>query len=337
MGEKRKVICPKCKAKLAFDPDKLSSAVTKFSCPNCKTALSIRKTGSETAVYSSPAKDPMKNRAGNGLNELAGGSGKQGLKEQDLSGAGKTGGESFAGQDDDRAGRTNSREFKRVRFKKKILVNKQIMVEALDISRSGLFLHTGRSFEDGAVIEVGIPTRPGNFDLTVRAMVRHNHRGIGMGMMFVDMDDTTVMQLEKLIDELGDTATNDLAGRKKVLLTGGTTTTRNINKSKLVLDGFYVQLATTADEIFEILERETVDVMVLDWQDTEYNCKEVLTKIWETPAYEKIIRVVLSVFTDSGVQQEIMDAGAHRCMARMDTNPAKLSLTLSQLIAARDG
>lgn len=336
MGEKRKIVCPKCRTRLAFDPEKLTSESVKFACPNCKGVLTIRKKGPKEEQPVSTERALTEESLGTGTAGPTGAS--RGYETEEASAAAeKSGGESLTGQDDDRAARVNSREFERVRFKKKVLVNNQIMVEALDISRKGLFLHTGRSFEEGDVVEVGIPTQKGNFALKVRAVVSHNHRGIGMGMEFIDLDDSTALKLEKLIGELGETATNEQGGRKTVLLTGGTETTRNINKSKLVLDGFYVLLATTAAEIFEILGRETVDAMVLDWQDTGYNCKEVLTKIRETPAYEKTIRVVLSVLTDSEVQQEIMDAGAHRCMVRMETNPVKLSHALSQLITERDG
>jgi CheY-like chemotaxis protein len=230
----------------------------------------------------------------------------------------------------------NLRQFKRVKFKKKVLVNNQIMVEALDISENGLFLHTGRSFEDGAVVEVGIPTQPGTFDLKVQAMVKHNHRGIGMGLQFVDLDEKQNEQLIKLISELDKAAGKDLEGRKKILLVGGTDTARNINKSKLVLEGFYVIQATTPKEVFKILKEDLPDAMVLEWQETAFNCKGLLAKIKEDPQYDAIIRVVLAALTDAHVQREIIDAGAHRYMAKMDTNPAKLSLVLKQLIDERD-
>ncbi len=235
------------------------------------------------------------------------------------------------------AGDTGARNYKRVKFKKKVLVDKQIMVEALDISENGLFLHTGRSFEDGAIVEVGIPTQPGNFDLVVQAMVKHNHRGIGMGLQFVNLDEKQKIQLNKLISELDNATENELEDRLKILLVGGTATARNINKSKLVLEGFYVLQATTADEVFHILANESPDAMVLEWQEAAFNCKGLLARIKENPKYDAIIRLVLSPLTDSTVQREILGAGAHRCLAKMDTNPARLSLVLKQMIGERDG
>jgi hypothetical protein len=45
----------------------------------------------------------------------------------------------------------------------------------------------------------------------------------------------------------------------------------------------------------------------------------------------------LAALTDAYAQREILDAGAERYMAKMDTNPLKLSQTLSELIEERDG
>jgi CheY-like chemotaxis protein len=211
------------------------------------------------------------------------------------------------------------------------------MVEALDISEDGLFLHTGRSFDDGAVVEVGIPTLPGNFELKVLARVQHNHSGIGMGMQFVDLGDRQKQMLDKLIAFLDEAAREEMEGRSVILLAGGSDTARNINKSKLVLDGFYVLQATNADEVFGILKNETPDVMVLDWQETSFYSKGLLAQVRQTPQYDDVIIIVLAALTDAYAQREILDAGAEMYMAKMDTNPVKLSKTLTSLIEKRDG
>ena len=350
MATKRKVVCPKCKAKLKFDPDKITCEVAKFKCPGCASVLRIRKASLEKESTSSLSIRQAEQKAGMKkedreadlpvvprVTEDVQSEVVPGAAKQEKPGEVEEGNEeSFENKAEDGTKGRDSRDFKRVKFKKKVLVNNQIMVEALDISENGLFLHTGRSFEDGTIVEVGIPTQPGSFDLKVQAMVKHNHRGIGMGLQFVDLDDKKKIQLNKLISELDKAAAKELEGRKKILLVGGTDTARNINKSKLVLDGFYVLQAITADEIFRILNNEAPDAMVLEWQETEFNCKEVLARIKETPQYDATIRVVLSALTDSSIQREILQAGAHRCMAKMDTNPVRLSLALKQLIAERD-
>ncbi len=350
MSNKKKVVCPKCQAKLKFDPDKVTADVVKFKCPSCGMVLRIKKPtpGPTTEPFIRHARKPAASdkdqETAAELSDLA----KKFDQEMDLAEK-KSEKDSPAKIEDEPGDETseiiedetikvsNSRREKRVKFKQKVLVNNQIMVEALDISEGGLFLHTGRSFEDGAIVQVGIPTQPRSFDLKVQAKVQHNHRGIGMGLQFIDVAAKEKIQLKKLISELDKAAAAEAEGRKKILLVGGTDTARNINKSKLVLDGFYVLQAITADEVFKTLTEEPPDAMVVEWQETRFNCKGLLARIKQNPANDAIIRVVLSALTDSQIQQEIIAAGAHKYMAKMDTNPAKLSNVLKQLIDERDG
>lgn len=350
MDNKIKVVCPKCQAKLNLAVEKMKCEVVKFRCPGCSTVLRARKpagknqdkgpirhTSDKSAKPFGPSEELQKlaREFDDQMDQID----RQSVKDiqsdvqtpdqthetlQPVAGAGK----SSTG---------NLRKYKRVKFKKKVLVNNQIMVEALDISENGLFLHTGRSFEDGATVQVGISTQPGSFDLVIEATVQHNHKGIGMGLQFVNIDDTRMDQLMKLINSLDDAAGKELEGRKIILLAGGSDMARNIIKSKLVLDGFYVQQATDADGVFEILQNETPDAMVLDWQETSFYSKELLVQIKQTPQYDNVTIIVLAALTDANVQQEILDAGADRYMAKMQTNPGKLSQTLKQLIEEGEG
>ena len=77
--------------------------------------------------------------------------------------------------------------------------------------------------------------------------------------------------------------------------------------------------------------------MVMKWQEPNFNCRGLLARIKENTRYDSIIMLVLSELTDATVQREILDAGADRYMAKMDTNPAKLSLILKEMIGEREG
>jgi len=344
MKNKIKVVCPKCQAKLNLAVEKMKSEVVKFRCPGCSTVLRVKKPGDKKQenISSQHSGPEFEKKIGNRDSQ------QDELREEEVipeSADNETieqilDQEKDALQDgfpDEKVDHRNLRRYKRVKFKKKVLVDNQIMVEALDISENGLFLHTGRSFDDGSTVQVGIPTLPGSFDLVVQATVQHNHRGIGMGLQFVDVDDIQRKKLQKLIKSLDESARKEFLGKKIILLAGGSDTARNINKSKLVLDGFYVLQAINADEVFNILQNETPDAMVLDWQETSFYSKGLLAQIRQTPQYDNVIIIVLATLTDSHAQREILDAGAERYMAKMDTNPAKLSKILNELIEEREG
>ena len=321
MENKIKVVCPKCQAKLNLAVDKMKCDIVKFRCPGCSTVLRAKKPTDKIQEKRSTQQPP--NRTAKDQIDVQGAD----QAEEPLSAVVK----------EEKSTPSDLRKHKRVKFKKKVLVDNQIMVEALDISANGLFLHTGRSFEDGTTVQVGIPTLPGSFDLVVQATVQHNHKGIGMGLQFMDVDDTQKDKLQKLINSLDEAAIKELEGRKIILLAGGSDTARNIYKSKLVLDGYYVLQATNAEEVFEILQNETPNAMVLDWQETSFYSKGLLTQIKQTPQYDNVIIIVLAALTDASAQREILDTGADRYMAKMDTNPVKLSQALKQLIEEREG
>ena len=352
MKNKIKVVCPKCQAKLNLAVEKMKSEVVKFRCPGCSTVLRAKKPTDKNQEKRSTQQNPESSAkafdSSEDLPQLVSQFDKEmgyaDSQQDEISeeqvipeSANDQTVDQILGQGKDKVRPSDLRKHKRVKFKKKVLVDNQIMVEALDISESGLFLHTGRSFDDGTTVQVGIPTLPGNFDLVVQATVQHNHSGIGMGLQFVDVDDIQKIKLQKLINSLDEEARKELDGRKIILLAGGSDTARNINKSKLVLDGFYVLQATNADDVIDILQNKTPDAMVLDWQETSFYSKGLLTQIRQTPQYDNVIIIVLAALTDAYAQREILDAGAERYMAKMDTNPLKLSQTLSELIEERDG
>jgi len=324
-----KVLCPKCKAKLKIDADKIPAGSVRFKCPGCGTVLRIKKPTQQQDVRFQPERPTMQ-AAGMDKEEPAQGKKDEARKQEEEDILSEN-------QEENDTDKSNSRRFKRVKFKKKVLVDNQIMVEALDISENGLFLHTGRSFDVDAILDVAIPTAPGNFNLKMKAKVQHNHRGVGMGLMFVDIDDSQKAELHKLINSLDAAAQQELEGRMKILLVGGSDTARNINKSKLVLDGFYVMQATSVDEVFRILQKERPDAIVMDWQETEFNMRGLFYQIKEKRQYDDIIIVVLSTLTDATVQKEIIDAGADRYMTKMDASPVKLSMTLKKLIEEKKG
>ena len=63
----------------------------------------------------------------------------------------------------------------------------------------------------------------------------------------------------------------------------------------------------------------------------------LLNKIKADRQFDSVIIIVFSALTDADVHRDILDAGADRCMAKMDTNPVKLSQALSALIEERKG
>jgi hypothetical protein len=64
-----------------------------------------------------------------------------------------------------------------------------------DISRGGIYVDSMQAFEEGTLMDVTIPFR--GEELRVRGEVRYCQSGVGVGIMFVDLDDE---QKDKILE-----------------------------------------------------------------------------------------------------------------------------------------
>ena len=83
-----------------------------------------------------------------------------------------------------KSGKEN-RQYRRIPFAVDILVNRAILMKAIDLSQGGLYVHTGRAFVPGSVIELELPL--GEQKIYVKGCVQHNQNGVGVGIKFVDL------------------------------------------------------------------------------------------------------------------------------------------------------
>ncbi len=77
------------------------------------------------------------------------------------------------------------RKSERLPFREDVVVDGAKMCTSTDISEGGLFLSAIQMFEPDDIIEVTIPL--GEEKITVKAKVRYNQPGIGIGVMFIDL------------------------------------------------------------------------------------------------------------------------------------------------------
>jgi tetratricopeptide (TPR) repeat protein len=52
---KREAVCPKCRARLKYDPDKIVAGAVTFRCPGCTSVLRLRKNSGKVTFFSPPA------------------------------------------------------------------------------------------------------------------------------------------------------------------------------------------------------------------------------------------------------------------------------------------
>jgi hypothetical protein len=105
----------------------------------------------------------------------------------------------------DSNGNHERRRHTRHPFREDIVIDGTRMCTCSDISEGGLYVSAIQHFEEKGVIEVSIPFREDK--ITVKAQVQYCEPGIGMGIMFVELNDDQKALLKELIESIsGQTA-----------------------------------------------------------------------------------------------------------------------------------
>jgi hypothetical protein len=89
------------------------------------------------------------------------------------------------------------RKHERIPFREDILIDGTRMSTSMDISEDGLYISAMQAYEENSFIEVTIPFKEEK--LTLKAQVRHCQPGIGMGVMFIDLNDAQTAKIQELM------------------------------------------------------------------------------------------------------------------------------------------
>ena len=89
------------------------------------------------------------------------------------------------------------RKYQRFPFVADVVLDRSRRCTSSDISEGGIYISDILASEEGASIDVTMPFR--GEELTVRGKVRHYQPGVGVGIMFVDLNDAQREKLHEMI------------------------------------------------------------------------------------------------------------------------------------------
>ena len=92
------------------------------------------------------------------------------------------------------------REGKRHPCDMEVVVDGVCRCSTFDISEGGVYVSTDHVFRDGSIVAVTFPFRGGTLD--VKARVQHCFEGIGVGLMFVDLDAALKKKIKALVRDV---------------------------------------------------------------------------------------------------------------------------------------
>ena len=152
-----------------------------------------------------------------------------------------------------------SRSSPRLPFIEGILINDNNKGHSHDISEGGMFICTEHPHEVDSLIDITIPIQ-----LKVKAKVRHQQPEIGVGVEFIDLNDSQKLLIRHLIESLHLKSQEVKSQGKQILLIEDNAMTRKFYKAQLIADGYYVLEASDGVEGISILRENTPDLIVLD-------------------------------------------------------------------------
>lgn len=224
-----------------------------------------------------------------------------------------------------------NRRYKRVILKKEILINGSIRAQGLDLSVGGMFAHTGRTFALGDQVTVTLPLN-GEF-ISIRGRVQNSQPTLGIGIMFVDLSPDQRTALAALVESAAQGFTDGT--KKAVLLADDNALARRMNKSKLQQDGYSILEAQDGFEALGVLEREPIDLIVLDLYMEGLDGYKVLSIMRQKPEWKNLPVLVLSARSSGDEVDKAISAGATEFLVKMTTSPLKLSQRISAYLGSR--
>jgi len=76
-------------------------------------------------------------------------------------------------------------------------INDSIVCKAFDISEGGMYILTNHVFKPGSVVKISFLFS--NEKIEIRSKIKYCHEGVGIGIMFIDLDDAQKDKIKEII------------------------------------------------------------------------------------------------------------------------------------------
>ena len=214
------------------------------------------------------------------------------------------------------------RKYERVPFVEDILIDGTRMSTCMDISEGGLYTSTMQFYEHDSVIDVTIPFKAEK--LTVKAQVRYCQPGIGMGMMFIDLNELQRAKIKELIEGLTKKSARSAKAGKDVLVVEDNNKSRQAIKGALFKEGFSVIEASNGIEALKSITEQHIDLIILDLHMQGMDGLKVLSALKTDLKWKELPVIICSAYDTQDVRDEAMKAGADEFISKRGTSPASL-------------
>jgi hypothetical protein len=98
----------------------------------------------------------------------------------------------------------NSNKRHRIKDRKpcnlEVVLNDSEICKAFDIGEGGIYVYTSKCRNIGSVVNITLQFT--DEKLEIMSKIKHCHQGVGMGLMFIDLDDVSKAKIKEAIDNI---------------------------------------------------------------------------------------------------------------------------------------
>lgn len=217
----------------------------------------------------------------------------------------------------------DGRQSERYDFTEEVIVDDQVFTNCVDISSSGLFVHTVKPFTLNSIVSITIPS----YGFTAHAIVKHFKPGVGIGLEFHQQNDLEKEQIKQIIDNIK--LTSKKREKLTVLMIDGKKQLRAVYKNRLSLDGYSVVDAEDGMEAIKAMNSFRIHAIISELEVKRIELSELLKMIREAPGYQTIPIFVIATPTGYDIESWVLDCGANKYLPRASTSASELSSLLS--------
>ncbi len=229
----------------------------------------------------------------------------------------------------------NKRQLNRQSITKEVIINNLLTGRALDISREGMFINVPADIRQNSSItlKLHINGRP----VVVKAVVRHSQPGVGIGVQFVDMNESK----EDLIDEFIEQCRRERktlekqGGEQVVLMVDDRPESIRPFERQLALAGYRIITAHNGIEAVKKLDENKVDLVITDLLMDRMNGFMLINLIKQTKKFSGIPVAVLSATNRGDADIERASAlGIERFFMKHITKPQAFAEEVDRILKA---
>jgi CheY-like chemotaxis protein/Tfp pilus assembly protein PilZ len=226
------------------------------------------------------------------------------------------------------------RKHERFPFREDILIDGTRMHTSMDISEGGLYISTIQTYGENDLINITLPFK--GESLTVKAQVRYCQPGIGMGVMFIELNAEQRTKIRKLIESITGTSAQPESDGGNVLLVEDNNTARQAIRNALEKEGFSVTEAIDGIEAMKFIAEQDLDLIILDLYMKGIDGLKVLSVLKTNPKWKELPVIVCSGHDAQEVKDKVMNAGADEFLSKRGTSPARLAQSARALLQKRN-